>query len=209
MSKRKLRPDELELWQQVARKTERLQGRPEHISGDKWERSKPSKPSPAPEVYAAPIDQSVPVKPKFQIGQKSQAGTRVDAPKSAADRISGHKLGMDAKTFTKMKRGKLSPEARLDLHGMTLDQAHAALNRFILSGQSRGLRLVLVITGKGGSEDPYDPAPRPRGVLKRQVPQWLHMAPLSGAILQIAEANRSHGGSGAYYVYLTRLRKHR
>ena len=113
---------------------------------------------------------------------------------------------MDSKAFARMKRGKLKPEARIDLHGMTLDRAHGALTGFILSSQSRGLRLVLVITGKGDREDPYDPAPRRRGVLKSNVPQWLRMAPLGSAVLQISEAHIRHGGSGAYYVYLRRRR---
>ncbi|WP_371418219.1 Smr/MutS family protein [Roseivivax sp. THAF30] len=113
---------------------------------------------------------------------------------------------MDSKAFTRMKRGKLKPDARLDLHGMTLDRAHPALTRFIFASQARGHRLVLVITGKGQREDPYDPAPRRRGVLKTQVPQWLRMPPLATAVLQISEAHIRHGGGGAYYVYLRRLR---
>ena len=56
---------------------------------------------------------------------------------------------MDAKAFARMSRGKLSPEARIDLHGMTLAEAHPELIGFILNAQAQGLRLVLVITGKG------------------------------------------------------------
>ena len=109
---------------------------------------------------------------------------------------------MDKKTFSKMRRGKLVPEGKIDLHGMTLDQAHPALTRFILTSQARGLRLVLVITGKGDRNDPYDPMPRQRGVLKRQVPMWLKMAPLSLIVMDVNEAHLRHGGGGAYYVYL-------
>ena len=113
---------------------------------------------------------------------------------------------MDAKAFGKMKRGKLVPEGRIDLHGMTLDQAHPALNRFIMTSFSRGLRLVLVITGKGSREDPYDPMPRRRGVLKTQVPLWLKLPPLAQVVLQVTPAHIRHGGEGAYYVYLRRQR---
>ena len=113
---------------------------------------------------------------------------------------------MDAKAFGKLKRGKLVPEARIDLHGMTLDQAHPALTGFILSCYGRGLRLVLVITGKGQSADPYRAGPVRRGVLKQQVPHWLTMAPLSSAVLQVSEAHLRHGGGGAYYVYLRKRR---
>ena len=113
---------------------------------------------------------------------------------------------MDQKAYGRMKRGKLAPEGRIDLHGMTLDQAHPALTRFILGAQADGKRLVLVITGKGKPGDDAGPMPRPRGVLKRQVPMWLAMPPLAQAVLQISAANIRHGGDGAFYVYLRRHR---
>ncbi|WP_371687459.1 Smr/MutS family protein [Thalassococcus sp. S3] len=113
---------------------------------------------------------------------------------------------MDQKAFGKMKRGKLVPEGRIDLHGMTLDRAHPALIRFILASQASGKRLVLVITGKGRKGADDGPIPTPRGILKNQVPQWLTMPPLAHAVLQVSEAHISHGGAGAYYVYLKRPR---
>jgi DNA-nicking Smr family endonuclease len=113
---------------------------------------------------------------------------------------------MDKRAFTKLKRGKLAPEGRLDLHGMTLDRAHPALTRFILSSHKQGKRLVLVITGKGKMRDNGGPIPVRHGVLRHQVPQWLQMPPLSQAVLQVSQAHISHGGGGAYYVYLRRQR---
>lgn len=113
---------------------------------------------------------------------------------------------MDHKTFGKLKRGRLDPEGRIDLHGMTLDQAHPALTRFILSAQASGKRLVLVITGKGKKSDESGPIPRPRGVIRREVPLWLAAPPLAQAVLQISPAHLRHGGSGAFYVYLRRNR---
>lgn len=115
-------------------------------------------------------------------------------------------LNMDRKTYQRMTRGKLDPEARLDLHGMTLDRAHPVLTRFILSAQAEGKRLVLVITGKGrdvGEDAAFD---RRRGVLRQQVPHWLATPPVSAAIQQVTQAHASHGGSGAFYVYLRRAR---
>jgi DNA-nicking Smr family endonuclease len=136
----------------------------------------------------------------FGIGSKAERSTtRVTTPSRETP-----KPVMDTKTYGKMKRGKLVPEARIDLHGMTLDQAHPALTRFILTSYSRGFRLVLVITGKGLQDDPHDPIPRQRGVLKRQVPMWLRMAPLNTAVMDVSEAHLRHGGGGAYYVYLRR-----
>ncbi len=113
---------------------------------------------------------------------------------------------MDKRQFQRMSRGKLMPEARLDLHGMKLAQAHGALNGFILRAHAQGLRLVLVITGKGKRVEDDGPIPRRPGALKQDVPRWLRMAPLGPLVLEIREAHARHGGSGAYYVYLRRAR---
>ncbi|HSG57221.1 MAG TPA: Smr/MutS family protein, partial [Paracoccaceae bacterium] len=77
---------------------------------------------------------------------------------------------------------------------------------FILSSHARGMRLVLVITGKGKVKDYEAPMPARHGVLRHQVPQWLNLAPLRPLVLQIAPAHIRHGGQGAYYVYLRRGR---
>jgi DNA-nicking Smr family endonuclease len=113
---------------------------------------------------------------------------------------------MDRKAFGRMKRGKLSPEGKIDLHGMTLEQAHPALNRFVMSAHGAGKRLVLVVTGKGKSGRDTGPIPLRKGVLKHQVPQWLTMPPLGQIVMQVTPAHISHGGDGAYYVYLRRAR---
>ena len=68
----------------------------------------------------------------------------------------------------------------------------------------RGLRHVLVITGKGRAGGPDAPLPVRPGALRHAVPHWLHMPPLSAAVLQVTPAHRRHGGDGAYYVYLRR-----
>ena len=113
---------------------------------------------------------------------------------------------MDHATHRRMLRGKLQPEARIDLHGMTLAQAHPALNAFIQSAQAQGKRLVLVITGKGQDREDHDPIPIRRGVLRQQVPHWLHAPPLGPLVLEVRPAHRRHGGGGAFYVYLRRSR---
>ena len=143
----------------------------------------------------------------FRIGETappSLPGHRLSP--SISDRLAAAPVRMDHATHKKMKRGKLSPEGRIDLHGMTLDQAHPALIGFIQRAQAQGKRLVLVITGKGKHRDDPGPIPARRGVLKHQVPAWLRAGPLSGLVLEIREAHLRHGGSGAYYVYLRRSR---
>ncbi|MGB0440089.1 MAG: Smr/MutS family protein [Paracoccaceae bacterium] len=192
--KRILRPEEKELWDLVAQSATRLH--PTRLQPEAILTPHP----PAPTVVSEP--KSI---PRFSIGQaaRSRSGT---APSLApiSDRLAQAPVRMDTKAFGRLKRGKLVPEARIDLHGLTLDQAHPDLMRFILTSHARGLRLVLVITGKGQRHDPYDPMPLRRGVLKQQVPQWLRLPPMSLAVLQVAEAHVKHGGGGAYYVYLTR-----
>jgi DNA-nicking Smr family endonuclease len=89
---------------------------------------------------------------------------------------------------------------------MTLAQAHSALTGFLMGAHARGNRLVLVITGKGRRGEDEGPIPLRPGLLKHQVPVWLRSAPLGPVVLQVAEAHVSHGGAGAYYVYLRRRR---
>ncbi len=57
---------------------------------------------------------------------------------------------LERRKARRIARGRTEIEARLDLHGMTQDEAHSALTRFIHSCAAGGLRTVLVITGKGG-----------------------------------------------------------
>ena len=143
----------------------------------------------------------------FRIGETAtttQPGSQL-AP-SVSDRLAHAPVRMDHGTHRKMLRGKLKPESRIDLHGMTLAQAHPVLTRFILGAHADGLRLVLVITGKGKDRDDPGPIPIRRGVLKHQVPNWLHMPPLGRVVLDLREAHLRHGGTGAYYVYLSRAR---
>jgi DNA-nicking Smr family endonuclease len=113
---------------------------------------------------------------------------------------------MDRRKHSRMIRGKLDPEARIDLHGLTLAEAQPALASFILSSRTRGLRLVLVITGKGRTRpaDDLGPIPRRPGALKVEVPRWLRSGPLALSVLEVREAHHRHGGTGAYYVYLRR-----
>ncbi len=115
--------------------------------------------------------------------------------------------GLDRRTEERLRRGQMEIEARLDLHGLTLAQARPALERFLLSGQARGLRCVLVITGKGGrpSRDPDNPLPEP-GILRGAVPGWLAEPPLSHVVLRHFPAKGRHGGAGAVYILLRRPR---
>lgn len=195
MSRRKLTEDEIELWRKVAKQAERMHPElPASVHPVTLPKPKPSKP---PKARIDPFDlgQNAPAKP---------AQHRLKP--SVTEGLRASPVQMDLKAFGRMKRGKLKPEGKIDLHGMRVDSAHPALVRFVPTAQAQGKRLVLVITGKGKDRDEPGPIPTPRGVLRNQVPHWLSIPPLAQAVLQVTPAHISHGGDGAYYVYLRRTR---
>ena len=180
---RRLRPDEEALWRRVITHTTPIHpSRPEPRPAPPPARFVPS--VTGPEQRIAP----------FRVGEAARPAEE-PAP-------SFRPLRMDRRTHRDLSRGKRTPEATIDLHGMTLAQAHPALTRFILASFTVGRRLVLVITGKGrgGETDRHSS----KGVLRRQVPDWLSGPPLGSVVQDILPAHRSHGGSGAYYVVLRR-----
>ena len=102
--------------------------------------------------------------------------------------------GVQARTRQRLRRGQLRPEATLDLHGLTRDEAHARLDAFLAKAHASGRRCVLVITGIGrGSAS--------GGVLRRALPGWLELHP---EVLDSAPAQPADGGAGACYVLLRR-----
>ena len=98
-------------------------------------------------------------------------------------------------------RGKHPIDARLDLHGMTLERAHAALLSFLYRAHAAEAKIVLVITGKGDTLG--DPS-RERGVLRRQVPLWLKLPEFRTLVVGFEPAHVGHGGEGALYVRIRR-----
>lgn len=197
---RGLKPGEEELWQTVAIQTSPLHPtRPKILNSSGGSKTEPQ--------IRKPLVVNKSGLRAFRLGEAAKPHVKGhDLAPSLSERISQAPVQMDHKTFGKMKRGRLVPEGKLDLHGMTMANAHPALNRFILGAYADGKRLVLVVTGKGKHRDEPGPIPVPYGVLKHQVPQWLTMAPLRSAVLQVSEAHLKHGGGGAYYVYLRRHR---
>lgn len=188
--RRGLTPEDNDLWARVARTAT-----PMHP-----ERPKAADPEARP--VPKPVAPRLPV-PAFSIGQMAtQRPAPLPLPSSPAQRLAQQPLRMDHKIHRRMSQGKLAPEARLDLHGMTLAAAHPELIGFILSCHAQGRRLVLVITGKGRGD--HGPLPTRPGALRHQVPHWLHMPPLAQVVQQVTPAHYRHGGEGAYYVYLRR-----
>src|SRR5918998_1813536 len=109
---------------------------------------------------------------------------------------------LERRTVTALRRGRQGIEAVIDLHGMRQDEAHAALRGFLHRSQAAGLKVVLVVTGKGAAG--VDAAFGERGVLRRVVPQWLRLPDLRPLVVGFDEAAAHHGGGGALYVRLRR-----
>ncbi|HWM47627.1 MAG TPA: Smr/MutS family protein [Xanthobacteraceae bacterium] len=178
---RELREEERSLWQDIARSIKPLRRSPPRK--DAQTEAATDKPAAAKRkaVAAAPL----PLSPAIAV--------RAPAPKPLAP--------MDRRTRQRLVRGRAEIEARLDLHGMTQTQAHAALARFLRRAQDDGCRFVLVVTGKGARGEGGA-----RGVLRQQVPHWLALAEFRDVVLGFETAHVGHGGEGALYV---RLRKRR
>lgn len=102
----------------------------------------------------------------------------------------GQAPGVDRRTATRLQRGQMRIEGRIDLHGHTQETAHRQLNAFIENAYAQGRRAVLVITGKG------------KGVLQNAVPRWLNQPPLRRLILSFNYAQPKDGGGGALYVLI-------
>jgi DNA-nicking Smr family endonuclease len=112
---------------------------------------------------------------------------------------------LDRRQKRRLARGSEPIDARIDLHGRKLADAHAALFHFLRRAQADGARFALVITGKGSTPSgAADYHARERGALRRQVPLWLALPEFRAYVLAVEEAHAGHGGAGALYVRLRR-----
>jgi DNA-nicking Smr family endonuclease len=144
---------------------------------------KPEKPKPAPAVERGRLIHKPQVDPPRHMHQSL---------------LPGQLNGVDHRLGRRLKRGQLPIEATLDLHGHRRDDAHAELTGFLAWAQGRGMRCLLVITGKG-RRTPLD---EERSVLKAMLPRWLNEPNNRNRILAFAHARPQHGGEGAFYVLL-------
>ena len=174
---RTLTTDERRLWAEVARGVSPLCGR-----------SFPEAPEPEPApTHLDTSGMAVPAQPPAP-------ERRATVPSLAP---------LDRRTLIGLRRGTRRADAVIDLHGLRQAEAHDALLAFLRRAQSRGHRLVLVITGKGAA-DAGGYFAEERGVLRRVVPHWLRLPELRPYVLGFEEAAAHHGGTGALYVRLRR-----
>ena len=180
--RRGLNAQEQKLWSEITRSVAPLRRQP--LRAD-------------PELPTAPGKSTAPGKTK---PKPSRAPAR-SGPPVARPAVPLEAFGRRLKQ--RLVRGTEAIEARVDLHGKTQSEAYAALFSFLRKAQSDGAKFVLVITGKGGSarEDGSE-----RGVLKRQVPQWLRLPEFRRYVLGFEDAHHRHGGAGALYLRIKRQR---
>lgn len=187
-SGRGLTAEEQALWDAVTRDMRRLHGtrRPTALTVIETAAANFAAAAPAPSALAAP---------------KSAAPAPIALP-------AVQPLSIDRRSAQKLRRGTLAIEGRLDLHGMTQDEAFHALSAFIATQVRRGHKYALVITGKGSFRAIRDGSvfSTPTGVLRDQVPKWLSAPALRRHVQAIQPAARHHGGDGAFYVLLRRER---
>lgn len=183
--KRVLSHEELALWESVARQTKPLRKR------------KPGAAKPAATLAA-----EEPVRPQPTAAPKVQPDAKpVRAPPAAARPAAPPLVSLGRRERSQLSRGHKDIDARLDLHGMTQTRAHQALSGFLHRAHQDGLTFVLIITGKGkvGAE-------AGRGVLRRQVPEWLGLPEFRKLVVGFEAAHINHGGEGALYVRIRRVR---
>jgi len=159
----------------------------------------PLRKSSAPAVLAGRSAPPSPHKPPAKASARTAAVTHAAATKPSP--APAPLAPLDRRLKARLKRGTQAIDARIDLHGMTQSEAHAALIRFLRRAQRDGARFALVITGKGVRSGDDD---RERGVLRRQVPLWLRLPELRPYVVGFEAAHVGHGGEGALYL---RIRK--
>jgi DNA-nicking Smr family endonuclease len=183
MSRRRdLSEEEATLWSGIARSIKPL--RPAKRAA-----------KPAANPAATPIDPGDGAPPPRRAAAKPQSPAPAKSPPLAP---------FDRRLKQRVARGREAIDARLDLHGLTQSEAHAALLRFLRRAQMDGARIALVVTGKGARDSARGSSER--GVLRRQAPQWLALPEFRPFIVGFEEAHVSHGGEGALYIRLRRAR---
>jgi len=145
-----------------------------------------------------PAEMPVPRKIKGRVPPARLAPAAMPLPPPSAP-------GLDSHWEKRLGRGTLSPDFTLDLHGHSLDAAHARLDWGLTQAKAMGARVVLLVTGKPRPVEAADRGHR-RGAIRAKIVDWLAAGPHSSDIAAIRNAHRRHGGEGAIYLVLKRRR---
>ena len=202
-SKRVLSEEEIALWAHVTRNDEPLAAAgPAFVPAERPEKAATASASPRP----VPLNGA-----KNSAAPKPAQEARALLPSNPAPKPPPH-APFDPRLSKRIARGRHAIDARLDLHGLRQHDAYVALRRFLSHCQAGGLRHVLVITGKGGSQSEAEARGfwqgEERGVLRRLVPQWLAEPSFRLHVISFTESAAKHGGSGALYVTIRKGPRH-
>ncbi|GAJ95692.1 Smr/MutS family protein [Agrobacterium sp. SHOUNA12C] len=179
---RKLSTDERVLWGKVAKSTRPMPGRQADMES---------------------FDEVLAAEAKAEETARAEKARVAPAPAdpqispAPAKQPSGTHHPLERPVKRKIAKGRLALEARIDLHGLIQSEAHVMLLDFLFRAHERGLRHVLVITGKGSSMGSD-------GALKRAVPLWFSKPEFRFLISSYETAAQHHGGDGALYIRLSR-----
>ena len=186
-------PDDKKTWYQAVRDVAPLGGRkrPDFVAAQD-----PPAPASGEEDYQFPRDlDRVPAVSEPPASPGPAAPLRGSGRKSDPDTYS-----MDRNTRERLRKGKIEPDGKLDLHGYRYGAAHSAFENFLDHHIRVGNRTVLVVTGRGGKKLSSErSAP---GVLRKSLDQWVDESPHRTSITCVCQAHRNHGGEGAFYIRL-------
>jgi len=145
--------------------------------------SRPKRIPPVPSTPAERPDATIgPSEPSFEVHDD---GVHFEGWRSGCERM-----------LRDLGRGAIAISDRIDLHGLTAEEARLAMHRFCLHARGPHRRGVLIVHGKGTH------SPGGRGILRDEMATWLSTPPLSRHVLCFVTARPEDGGSGAVYVLL-------
>lgn len=178
---RKLAPEEAALWKRVIATVQPL-----HPA-----RRAEAVPVPPP---AGPARPAVPARPV----------ATAPAPKPSPAPKPPKAETLDGSWDRRLSRGLVAPETTIDLHGHSLASAYDRLDRGLAQAIARGDRVLLLVTGK----PPVAESQRPhaRGAIRAAVGDWLAASRHADRIAAVRGAHPRHGGTGALYIVLRRVK---
>jgi len=106
-------------------------------------------------------------------------------------------------------KNKIEKKRTIDLHGFTLDEANKTIETFINKSFKDEVSKLIVVTGKGlHSKNESNPfVSKKLSILKYSIPEFIKSNDvLMKKIIEIKDADIKDGGSGAFYIYLKKLK---
>jgi DNA-nicking Smr family endonuclease len=147
------------------------------------------------EKKSSPAKTTPPLKTKSTPPAHSPSEPRAPSTAPPVGRKPTPQDDLQLRTRRRLSRGTIALDGKIDLHGLTLAEAEAALAGFVKRAQSQHQIWLLVVTGKGA---------RGEGKLRRALPEWLDRGALAGRVVEYGPAAPNHGGGGAFYLRLRR-----